>query len=84
VRWGRQTIVNEITKEEAIAKARAIALEKGWTWREPVLVKRERAFMIFGRANWRLMSSADRRGGNVNVRIDCKTGAVLSTGFARR
>jgi hypothetical protein len=75
---------NEITKEEAIAKARAVALENAWPWREPVLVKTERAFVIFGRPNWWLMSSADRRGGNVNVRIDCKTGAILSTGFARR
>jgi hypothetical protein len=74
----------EMTREEAIARARAVAIENGWPWDEPVFARRERPFIILGRPYWRLMSSADRRGGNVNVYIDCRTGEVLRKGFARR
>ncbi len=74
----------EMTREEAIAKATAVALEQGWPWRDPVFAARERPCIIFGRPYWRLMSSADRRGGNVNVSIDCQTGEVLRKGFAPR
>jgi len=74
----------EMTQEEATARARAVALKYGWPWRNPVFAKRQRPFIVVGRPYWRLMSSADRRGGNVTVHIDCHTGEVLHKGFARR
>jgi len=73
-----------MTREEAIATAKAVALEQEWPWREPIFARKERPFIILGRPYWRLRSSADRRGGNVNVYIDCRTGKVLRKAFAPR
>lgn len=41
-----------IGEADAIARARAVALERGWPWREPVRVQREFAFLFFGRMRW--------------------------------
>ncbi|MDX1430178.1 MAG: hypothetical protein R3282_07820 [Rhodothermales bacterium] len=73
-----------MTKTEAIQLARSFAKKKGWPWQEPVLAQVERAFVLFGRRHWYVRTSANHRGGNVNIRIDDKTGEVFSSGFARR
>jgi len=69
---------------EAIEIAREVARREKWPWEEPILAVRERSFWFFGRSRWRVMSSADQRGGNINIRVDDATGAVLSKAFARR
>jgi hypothetical protein len=73
-----------MTKEEAIAKAALLAQKEGWPWAEPIFAKKERPFIVFGRPYWRVMSHANRRGGNVHVRIDCKTGEIVSKGLSPR
>jgi hypothetical protein len=68
---------------EAAAIARSEAERKGWPWTEPVFVRRERRWILFGRVHWRFMTNADHRGGNVNIVVDDATGEIVGSGFAR-
>ncbi len=73
-----------MTAEEAIAIARSVAERQGWPWQEPVLAKRYRTFVLFGRPVWHVMTNSDHRGGNVNVHLNDLTGEVVAKGFAQR
>jgi len=73
-----------MTAEQAIACARAIALERGWPWWPPVRAARRRTFFFIGPPRWEVWSNADMRGSNVRVVIDDATGAVLAQGFMPR
>jgi hypothetical protein len=73
-----------MTRDEAIALAKKTADSEGWFWKEPIFAKRERPFIFFGQLMWVVMSNSQNRGGNVFVRINDKTGEILSKGFAPR
>jgi hypothetical protein len=40
--------------------------------------------VVEGLTYWRFMTNADSRGGNVNVWVDSRTGAIKRARFARR
>lgn len=73
-----------MTREEAVVAARRIAAERGWTWKEPAAVERERRWILFGRVIWHVRSNAHAMGQNVNVRLDARTGQVIAAGYAPR
>jgi hypothetical protein len=73
-----------MTAEEAIAIARSVAERQGWPWQEPILAKRYRTFVLFGKSRWHVMTKADHRGGNVNVHLNDLTGEIVAKGFAQR
>ena len=74
--WLRN-IFGRLTRHEAEEIAKAECVRRGWPWGEPVSVQRQLL-------SYRIMTNANRRGGNVNIFIDARTGAVLRAGFARR
>jgi hypothetical protein len=73
-----------MTHEEAIERARALAEERGWTWREPVRVTERRDFVLLGRRRLCVRSNADSRGTNVLVELDAETGEVLHAAWLPR
>jgi hypothetical protein len=73
-----------MTSEEAMEAARRLAAERGWTWKQPVAVQRERRWILFGRTTWFVRSNAHAKGQNVNVRLDARTGSVVQAAFAPR
>ena len=73
-----------MTREEVLKVARSTVEKQGWPWEEPVLVKRERKFVIVGAILWHVTTNANYRGANANVWIDDKTGRVVSKAFAPR
>jgi hypothetical protein len=66
-----------MTREQAIRKARAIANERGWRWREPVYVTERRDMVAYGRRRIEVWSNAGSIGANVRVVFDAQTGKVL-------
>ena len=73
-----------ISREEALDRARALADERGWPWREPVEVSRTRSLIVFGRERWLVTTHVGFRGGNVRIEIDAGSGAVVSAGYLPR
>jgi hypothetical protein len=65
-----------ISEADAILRARDSATERGWEWREPVHVSRQRAYVFFGRLSYEVRSNADSRGCNVRVVVDAEDGSV--------
>ena len=70
-----------MTREEAIAKTRAIAREKDWTWFEPVTVTCRRRWWLFGPRYWRVYTNSHCRGCRVWAYIDDESGTVTKFGF---
>ena len=66
-----------MSREAALLAAQAAATDQGFAWTEPIRVRRSGA-------NWWVLTNADHRGGNLNVRVDGGEGAVRRIGFARR
>lgn len=66
-----------VSREAALLAAQAAATDQGFAWTEPIRVRRSGA-------NWWVLTNADHRGGNLNVRVDGGEGAVRRIGFARR
>jgi hypothetical protein len=75
-RW-RLLPLPRISQEEAVRVARAECERQAWPWSEPVVTHE-------GVAYWHFRTNADSLGGNVNVFIDARTGAVQKSAFARR
>lgn len=73
-----------MNKDEAIYLAKSTAEEKGYPWREPVIVKKIKKYVIFGPSVWYVMSNANIRGGNINTLIDEKNKCVLKQVFVKR
>lgn len=67
----------KVSQEEALELARAEARARGWPWHGRVHVHE-------GLLNWYFMTNADFIGGNVNVWVNSRTGAIRKAGFARR
>jgi hypothetical protein len=72
-----------MTREEALAKARAFALQRCWTWSEPVHVQSFHPWWV-GALRWRVRSNADAIGMNVWVEIDDRSGDVIKANFITR
>jgi hypothetical protein len=66
-----------ITRDQAEQLARAESERHGWKWVDPVHVEE-------AMTHWRFMTNANYHGGNVNIFIDARAGAVRKAGFARR
>ena len=73
-----------MTREEAIAKVRAIAQEKDLTWLEPVEATCHRRWGLFGPRHWRIYTNLRCIGCNVWAYIDDESGAVTRFGFQPR
>ncbi len=65
-----------VGKATAVAAAKEECLEHGWPWVEPIHVSE-------GPIDYRIMTNARMRGGNVYVRVRCRDGRVVRSGFAR-
>ena len=70
--------------EEALGLARAAAISEGWPWQEPVRVRRQRAWLFFGRTRWEIWTNADSLGSNVRIVIDEATRQVEEKRFLPR
>ena len=79
-----------MNKDEAIAKAKKIAEEQNWPWREPfnATLIEETTGGWFSRKQskklWRVVSNADKIGANVNITIDNETGEVVRKAYSPR
>jgi hypothetical protein len=71
-----------MNESEAVEHARRIASDNGWTWLEPVDVRRRGGWLA--RARWIVVSNASHRGMNVRVVLDDRSGSVLEKGFLPR
>src|SRR5262245_36733525 len=71
-----------MTEADAIAAARDVAAAEGWTWREPVVAKRER--LGDSRVVWRVVTNAGSRGCSVRVVVEDGTAHVISKAFLPR
>lgn len=72
-----------MTREEALAKARAVAEQEGWAWTEPADATFRRAW--FGKGGrWEIFSNAKGLGAKARVVIDAETGEVLEKGYIPR
>jgi hypothetical protein len=72
-----------VTREDAIARARALADERGWTWLEPVGARRGRAWLV-GKRRWTVTTNIEHIGASVLVVLDDATGAIVRAGFLPR
>lgn len=73
-----------MTEQEAIARAKAFAVERGWAWVEPARAVRLKAHAGLPE-RWEVHSHA--RGGlgaMARVVIDAASGAVLDQGYISR
>jgi len=73
-----------MTRDEAILLARRIAESESWAWRLPVSASPNRAFLLFGRLTWTVLSNSSSRGCNVLVVIDDRSGEVIRRAFLPR
>ena len=70
-----------MTRNEVIEIAKADVEQEGWPREEPIEVLRRRRWVQFGPVQWKIMTHADHRGGNVFAMIDEKTGKVFWKSF---
>ena len=79
-----------MNKNEAIAKAKKIAEEQNWPWREPfyAILIEETTSGWFSRKQvkklWRVVSNANKIGANVNITIDNDSGEVVHKAYSPR
>lgn len=66
-----------VSKDEALAVAKRLCSENGWPWEEPVAIDE-------GLRRYYIRTNASKRGGNVNMQIDCLSGVVISAHFSQR
>ena len=66
-----------VTRDEAIGVAKAKAESRDWPWTEPVAVTE-------GLAEYRIFTNSGRRGGNVIIRVDVRTGEISHATYAER
>ena len=71
-----------MTADDAIAKARIVAGDHRWQWREPIYaVQRQRGLLGLGPTYWEVTSNAYDNGENVRVEIDDRTAQMLRATF---
>jgi hypothetical protein len=70
--------------EVAAEEARRCAEEGGWVWREPVIVKRSRAFVLVGRVCYEVRTNAEMRGSNARIVVDAEDGSIAEAHWLPR
>lgn len=68
----------------AIARARAVAAERGWRWEAPIKARRSRTWWPLGRRTWEVRTNAERIGCNVVVVLDAANGRVVRAAWLPR
>ena len=71
-----------MTRDDAIAVARAFAQEKGWSWVEPIAIARRRRYLLLGPVEWHVVSRSNARGSNVRISIDDASQKIISSGVS--
>lgn len=66
-----------MTRDEISKIARAVATERRWPWEEPIVVRRERRFVLFGRRTKWLVSPSALPDARWSVAIEDRTGRVV-------
>ena len=66
-----------ISEARAVEVAREVASERGWAWEEPILVRRERAYLFFGRETYEVRTNTMSRGCNARIVIDAEDASVV-------
>ncbi len=73
-----QSVVRPVvSRADALRIAEAHCREKGWPWEDPVIVNRELLCYY-------IMTNAEVKGGNVNIRVSLEDGSIIHSGFAAR
>ncbi len=72
-----------MTEQEVLRLAEAHATAQGWPFLQPVYVHLCKPW-FFGRPHWDVWSNSRCFGQNVRVIVDTETGAIVSSGFAKR
>lgn len=65
-----------IGSSEAVLAAKRECAMRGWPWQEPVVIQE-------GLVEYRIMTNASSRGGNVNIAVDCRDGRIRFAALAR-
>jgi len=73
-----------MTKLEVIEIAKNESEIQDWPWIEPILIKKQKQYFVFGKTIWRVMTNSESRGGNINILIEDKTGKIIQKAFAKR
>ena len=73
-----QTPTPRMTRNEAIARAKELAHDKGWPFLEPVIAHRQASGSASG-ATWEVLSNAGAMGTSVVVMINDESGAVMES-----
>lgn len=73
-----------ISVDDAIARARRCAEERGWVWCEPVRVTRSRAFVLLGRVRYQVWTNAEMRGTNARIVVDAEDGSIVEAHWLPR
>ncbi|KYF50595.1 hypothetical protein BE08_02415 [Sorangium cellulosum] len=66
-----------VTRNDAMRIAMDYCAGVGWPWRLPVYVEE-------GVLEYYLMTNADMKGANVNIRVSVTDGKIVAAAFARR
>ncbi len=72
-----------MTKQEAIARAKMVADERGWKWLEPIEARRARRWWI-GKPVWMVRSNSQSLGANARIVLDDTSGAVVEANWLPR
>ena len=72
-----------LTEVEAITRARAVAEQRGWPFREEIRAASFRAWWV-GPRRWRVETNWGNLGSNVRVEIDDATGDILKASYLPR
>jgi hypothetical protein len=70
-----------VTAEEALAKAREVVEQHGWSWREP---SRMQSMNWKGEAAFEVLTNFGNRGMNARVVLRVADGEVLHAGYLPR
>lgn len=73
-----------LTTERVLEIAKATATDRSWPWLQPVEVRHRRAWLIFGKHRWHVLTNAQARGANVRLVIDDASGRVTESWVAPR
>ena len=71
-----------LTAERVLEIAKASVADRNWPWLQPVEVYQRRAWLVFGKLQWHVLTNARARGANVRLVIDDVSGRVTKSGVA--
>jgi hypothetical protein len=74
-------VIDDATRQALLEKGRALAVERGWTWREPVEVK---AGFVDGASVWIVRTNTLARGQSANLVFRQSDQSLVSAGYLPR